>query len=166
MICCVTGHRPKGFPFRCRKTSRLYRNYLYILRKRIGELIEKGYRTFMTGMAQGADMDFAEAVLRFKQKLRKKHIDIILMAVIPCPNQTKGWTVEQVRRYQRILRKCDFQKEISSCYHWRCMQDRNEYMVDRADLVVAIWNGEKGGGTWNTIQYAQAKEKEISYIFV
>ena len=43
------------------------------------------------------------------------------------------------------------------------MQKRNMYMVDRADLVLAIWNGEEKGGTWNTIRYARKKEKALQY---
>jgi hypothetical protein len=35
----------------------------------------------------------------------------------------------------------------------RAYLDRNEYMVDRSRVVVAFWNGEKGG-TWQTIQYS------------
>jgi predicted Rossmann fold nucleotide-binding protein DprA/Smf involved in DNA uptake len=31
--------------------------------------------------------------------------------------------------------------------------DRNAFMVDHSNVVIAFWNGEKGG-TWQTIQYA------------
>lgn len=41
----------------------------------------------------------------------------------------------------------------------RAYLDRNEYMVDRSRLVVAFWNGEKGG-TWQTIQYALKSRRE------
>ena len=41
------------------------------------------------------------------------------------------------------------------------MQKRNEYMVDKSDLVIAFWNGEESGGTWNTINYAERKGKQL-----
>ena len=44
------------------------------------------------------------------------------------------------------------------------MQKRNEYMVDNSEKVYAFWNGEEKGGTWNTIQYARSKGKEIEII--
>ena len=37
-------------------------------------------------------------------------------------------------------------------------------MVDKADKVIAFWNGEEHGGTWNTIQYAKKRGKEIEII--
>ena len=46
------------------------------------------------------------------------------------------------------------------------MQKRNRYMVDKSDIILAIWNGEKSGGTWNTIEYAQKKGKKIIYIML
>lgn len=46
------------------------------------------------------------------------------------------------------------------------MQKRNEYMVDKSDLVFAIWNRERLGGTWNTIKYAVKKGKSIRYIML
>ena len=38
---------------------------------------------------------------------------------------------------------------------------RNHWMVDRAGVVVAVWNGSKTGGTYATVQYAQKKQRPI-----
>lgn len=38
---------------------------------------------------------------------------------------------------------------------------RNRWMVDRAGVVVAVWNGSKTGGTYATVQYAQKKQRPI-----
>ena len=40
------------------------------------------------------------------------------------------------------------------------MQKRNEYMVDLADKVIAVWDGSKGG-TGNCVRYAEKCGKEI-----
>jgi uncharacterized phage-like protein YoqJ len=40
-------------------------------------------------------------------------------------------------------------------------QERNEWMVDRAHVVIAVWDGQKKGGTWNTIKYALAGHRKI-----
>lgn len=42
------------------------------------------------------------------------------------------------------------------------MQKRNEYMVDKSDLVLVIWNGEMRGEIWNTINYARSKGKKYA----
>lgn len=40
------------------------------------------------------------------------------------------------------------------------MQKRNEYMVDLADRVIAVWDGSKGG-TATCVKYAEKVGKEI-----
>ena len=69
MICCVTGHRPEGFPFLRSEADPSYAVYMDTLSKTIEELIRIGYDSFITGMAEGADLDFALFVLRHKEKL-------------------------------------------------------------------------------------------------
>ena len=34
-------------------------------------------------------------------------------------------------------------------------------MVDAADIVLAVWDGKKWGGTWKTIEYALDQNKEV-----
>ena len=41
-----------------------------------------------------------------------------------------------------------------------CMQNRNKYMVDNSDIVIAVWNG-KPSGTGSTVRYAHEKGKTI-----
>ena len=45
------------------------------------------------------------------------------------------------------------------------MMKRNKYMVDKSDIVVAVWNGSKGG-TANTVKYAKQSGKTIKQITV
>lgn len=40
------------------------------------------------------------------------------------------------------------------------MQIRNQWMVDRADQVIGIWDGTSGG-TANCLEYATSKNKPI-----
>lgn len=41
---------------------------------------------------------------------------------------------------------------------------RDRYMVDNCDVLLAVWDGIKDGGTWRTIQYAMKKKKRIIFI--
>jgi uncharacterized phage-like protein YoqJ len=43
---------------------------------------------------------------------------------------------------------------------------RNRYIVDNSDTLVAVWDGTKKGGTWETIKYAKAQEKPVWLIHV
>ena len=67
MTCCVTGHRPKGFPFLREEAEPRYHEYLNRLSSEIQNLIEEGYQYFITGMAEGADLDIASCVIDLKK---------------------------------------------------------------------------------------------------
>lgn len=43
------------------------------------------------------------------------------------------------------------------------MQKRNEYMVDLADIVIAVWDGS-ASGTGNCVRYAERCGKQIIQI--
>ena len=162
MICCVTGHRPDGFPFDRIETDPNYMEYMETLSQIIEELIQSGYNHFITGMAEGADLDFAHLVLQH----RKNHPHIRLEAALPYPIRAAKHIRITSQERSSILEQCDSVQEVSPAYHRGCMQKRNMFMVDKADLVLAIWNGTEKGGTWNTIRYARQKNKSIRYIYL
>ena len=103
------------------------------------------------------DTDFAEAVLQAK----KQHKYIMLEIALPCRNQDLKWSKDDKKRYAEILKSADVVNALSESYTSSCMQKRNEYMVDKSDIVLAFWNGEESGGTWNTINYAERKSKQL-----
>lgn len=43
------------------------------------------------------------------------------------------------------------------------MNERNRYMVEKSEIVIALWNG-KPSGTYNTIKYAQSLNKKIKLL--
>ncbi len=159
-FCCCTGHRPKGFPFAYEKRGREYKAYLKLLKQKTETAItEYGITAFISGMAIGADLDFAEIVL----KLRKKY-PVTLECAVPCPNQTLKWNDKDKRRYDGVIKRADKISLISERYTPECMLKRNRYMVDKSDRVIAVFNGKEEGGTWYTIKYAKANDKEIDFI--
>ena len=163
MVCCVTGHRPNGFPFPRVDNDYTYFEYVDTLYLEIEDLIRKGYRHFITGMAEGADIDFAEAVLYYRDNEEE---DVALEAALPCPLSYPKEITEYIEKRYFILESCDSKNIISPHYYRGCMQKRNGYMVDKSDLVLAIWNGQRKGGTWNTIKYAISVGKPIRYIML
>ena len=161
-ICAVTGHRPKGFPWNYRdKSCKEQKEYLKTLEDTIIELIEKdGFDYFISGGAIGADQDFAEIVI----KLKKYYPQIRLEVAVPCPDQDLKWCDSDKKRYNHILKQADFVNFLSSSYTPRCMQDRNEYMADKCDLLLVVWNRQKCGGTYNTLVYAMSINKPYKLI--
>lgn len=162
MTCCVTGHRPAGFPFSRDPDTELFNCYIQALQNEIVSLIDQGYIHFITGMAEGADLDFAKVII----SLRNDFPDIVLEAAFPYPSRS---TKERTKRQEDkdfVVKHCDLTYIVSDHYFNGCMHKRNRYIVDKADVVLAIWNGEQSGGTWSTIQYAISKGKKIRYIML
>ena len=109
-------------------------------------------------MALGVDTVFALAVL----ELKGEGYDIKLRCAIPCLNHSDNWFNQADKdRYNRILQSADYVDIVTNQpYKPYLMQVRNEYMVNKSDLVLSVWDGSKGG-TANCINYAKSKNKAI-----
>ena len=157
---CFTGHRPKSLPWGYDETKEsciLFKNVMFSI---IEKAILNGYTYFISGMALGIDMICAEIVLN----LKKKYKNIILECAIPCLNQEKQWPLSEQERYRKILHKADIVHYVSKEeYSNTCMNDRNNYMVEQSDVVIAVWNG-KPSGTGNTVKMARNAGKKIRIV--
>lgn len=160
-ICCCTGHRPKGFPWAYQANIIKTETYLRLLEEKVRRAAEDGATLFLTGMAQGVDMDFAECVIKLRDRC---HLPVALKAVIPCRNQTEFWSKEEVQRYVSILCRADDSVVLSDEYTPQCMLLRNRFMVDNSDLVIAVFNGIRRGGTWYTMRYAKKQGVRIDLL--
>ena len=150
-----TGYRPEKMPFP-NEEHPLCNALKSRLREVIEQLIKDGADCFFSGMARGTDMWCAEIVL----ELKKIYPNIKLTAIIPCRTQTKGWTAEEKQRYENIARECAAVVCVSESYTKNCMMKRNRALVNCCDLLIAVFDGQKGG-TANTVSYAQSKSKKI-----
>ena len=151
--CCFTGHRPDKLPWgedeRDPRCQRLKRS----LAQAVEDAYVAGCRQFISGMARGGDLYFAEAVLA----LREWHEDVALECARPCETQADGWPAKERERYQSILDRCDFETLVQHSYDRFCMMRRNQYMVDRSGRIIAVYNGVPKGGTYQTLLYALKK---------
>ena len=139
---CFTGHRPE-------KLTRPDRAIKKDLEKEIRQAVADGLNVFITGMARGVDIWAAQIVLM----LRDESYDVKLMCACPYDGFERGWSQEWQRQYKEILATADFVKYVCEDYSRACFQIRNEWMVNHAARVIAVFNGEKSG-TKNTIDYA------------
>ena len=148
--CCFTGHRPAKLPWGYNERDpRCVR-----LKERIADAVllayQEGYRHFLCGMAQGADLYFCQAVLH----LKAQHPGVTLEAAIPYEGQADHWPPADRLRRQRLLNQCDLETVVQHHYTKGCMLRRNRYMVDRSSLLIAVYDGTPKGGTMNTLAYA------------
>lgn len=139
---CFTGHRPE-------KLTRSEQSIKADLEIQICRAIDDGLNVFITGMARGVDIWAAQIVL----KLRDNGATIRLICACPYDGFESTWSPNWQRQYNDILKSADYVKYVCDGYSRSCFQRRNEWMVDHASRVIAVFNGEKSG-TKNTIDYA------------
>lgn len=149
-IVSVTGHRPdKLGGYNAKTHKRLFNIAMLWLTKNRPDKI-------LCGMAQGWDQAVCEAALV---------LNIPVSAFIPFRGQEKKWTPKAQSFYNALLGDCNEVIIYSSTYDIAAYQGRNKLMVDRSDLLLAFWNGDEEGGTWNTVKYAQKVKREIINLY-
>lgn len=144
-IIAFTGHRPNklgGYG------SHIH-NRLVDLAK--ASIVQHKATLVISGMALGWDTAVAEAAIL---------LGIPFYAAIPFEGQENRWPKLNQDKYHSLLLKASSVKIIGlQKYFHKAMQDRNKYMVDHCDLLLALWDGSKGG-TYNCISYARSKKKK------
>ena len=165
-VCCFTGYRPHRFPFE--QDGLRPEHVKHALRRQIRRLFHEGYRVFITGMCVGVDLWAAAEVLA----LQNLHPDIRLIAAVPFAGQERRWAAADQQEYRRILAGCTrvetlFTADEAQKYPAQCYRNRNRWMVDNADTVMAVYtpiDTDRRSGTAATVHYARKKLKRIVYI--
>lgn len=154
--CCFSGHRiiaQASIPL-----------IMVKLDLAITDMIKRGVTDFITGGAIGFDMLAAKAMARRKDQ----GADIRLIMALPFPGHDVLWKDEQREELEILMAQADEvhyiaqrpnkQTAIKSCYY-----QRNKYMVDRAQYVVAACRKIQSG-TAQTLNYAMRQKKTIIHI--
>lgn len=110
----------------------------------------------ISGGALGWDQALAEAALRNK---------LPLVMALPFPGFEDRWPAASKTHLHSLMHRAS--KVVFVCdpgYAGRKMQERNEWMVDRADVVLALWDGSTGG-TGNCVRYANKVGKPVENLW-
>ena len=153
VTCCFSGHRPVRLPWGRNEADPRCLALKARLDQALEEARRQGFRHFLCGVAQGADLYFCQAVL----DLRQRHPEVTLEAAIPFAGQADHWSAADQRRRMTLLDQCDLETVVQHTYTPGCMNRRNRYMVDRSSLLIAVYDGIPQGGTLNTLSYAMGK---------
>lgn len=146
--CCVTGHR--DIP------EEKWGFVNQELEKAISQAIQQGYTHFISGFAAGVDLAFAAIVARFKQQ----GCAITLEAAIPHESRLSS----KDPLFQKLLTSCDRVYVQQQQYTKQSYLARDRYMVNESGLVIAVYDGRIGGGTFYTMRYATEHGKTVQVI--
>jgi uncharacterized phage-like protein YoqJ len=148
VILAATGHRPDKLGGYDSATDDKLRGLAALFFRQLHQAPD----AVISGMALGWDMAWAEAAIA---------ADIPVIAAVPFDGQESRWPLASQDRHGRILLRCREVVTVSrGGYSAENMQRRNRWMVDRADWLVALWDGSPSG-TGNCVRYAQAAGKPI-----
>ena len=172
---CFTGHRPNklgGYDWNNPTNQRIYKTLKEVVICIIKDNLPKiDTFNFITGGALGVDQMAFEIVYWLKQH---KHSDITINLILAMPfeKQASAWRELDKEKLRSQMNRADKVVLVDTCdgymmpdipvgeYHVQKLQNRNEYMVDNASLVVAVWDGTKGG-TANCVNYAKKQGKPV-----
>ena len=158
MVCAFTGHRPERLPWGGDETDARCAALRHRMEQVVTELHAQGFETFLCGMARGCDQYFAEAVLACRAAGTAP--EAILTAMVPCPSQKDGWPAGEQARYDALLAACSAVEVLEPVYTPGCMLRRNRAMVQRASLLISVFDGTPGG-TASTLRFAAKQGIEI-----
>lgn len=160
LIVAVTGHRPDKLG-----------GYVWTpLSRYVVARLEHELRTLepdeaITGMALGVDQWFGWLCVKLR---------IPFTAAVPFEGQELVWPrPEQRVNYHRLLghakkivvvtRLSAEERRSDSAMVSKAMRDRNKWMVDRCDRLLAVWDGS-AGGTGNCVREAHRVGRPITQI--
>ena len=156
-----TGHRKERILQGCGNNPQILAQIREAVAGLVTELYGQGYREYYTGMANGFDMTAAEAVLQ----VREEYGYITLIAAVPFRKQPLWFDAEDRLLYARLLERMDRVVMVSENYHKGCYLRRDEYMVRKADTVIAYWDLVPKGGTFYTVSKALEIGKSVINIY-
>lgn len=135
-----------------------------LLRETLDDLINEGSDMFFTGGAAGFDTIAAETVI----DLKIIYPWITLTLILPCSpeEQTRGFSCEMKEKYFDIMQAADKIEYISPHYTRSCMKERNQRLIDEADICVCWYDESRfASGTGQTVRMAQKKGIDIINLF-
>ena len=100
-----------------------------------------------------------------KLMLAKRFLDsrLTLEIAVPCDGQDRFWSKKDRRRYADILSQADVVTYISTAYTPFCMRERNQYMIELSQRLIAVFDGSEGG-TYMTVLLALNQGIEVEII--
>ena len=149
---CFTGHREISRKFAYKIPT--------AIKSVMEDFIARGAKRFRIGGAMGFDTIAALCVI----ELKEKYPDITLELILPCRNQTRGWSETSIKVYNYILKHASLVEYVSEKYTRYCMHERNRALVNESQALIAFCTRSTGGSAY-TYGYALEKGLEVINIY-
>lgn len=149
-FCCFTGHRTIA-----EEEMENVENAIHV---EVMQAIESGYQHFISGFAEGGDLIFAQHVVNAIENDSTIHLYAAL------PNRARERALLKNPETRDMLALCDEIYIATEGSHSGMYAQRNTYMVERSQRVIALYDGRKTGGTAFTVQLAKKLNRDLYVI--
>ena len=163
LTCAITGYRPSRFRFKYNENNTDCKRIKRRMEEQFSLLYQKGVHHFIIGGALGVDMWAGEILLAMKKKPEFSEINLTM--ALPFAEYDVDWdriSQERKKRIQKQAKVLVIGKESGTSSYTK----RNHFMVDHADIVLAVYDNDRKirSGTALTVDYAERKKRTIILI--
>lgn len=144
----VTGVAPS--PLRIRERNSFPSGELVYLAKKALRRYQAD--ALITSLNPGWEQALAKAAIE---------LEIPYTVAIPFPNRECDWPETMHHYYLDLLARSNDAYQVSDHYVIGAMMEANFWRADRSDLVLALWEYEFAGETFEVMDYAMQKGKQV-----
>lgn len=157
---CFTGHRESKMPYTV--ISKEHEKLENIIKEEIERLIRLGVTEFYVGGQTGIDELAGLMIIYLRDEIG---IKAKLNLILPYRGMDKNYNSIQKVHFDWISKKADSVIILNDYYTKNCYRQRNQYMVDKSDFLIAVkMKDALCSGTQMCINIAKKKGIEIRII--
>ena len=111
------------------------------VRRMVAGLYAEGYTQYLCGMAEGFDLIAGRVLL----SMRGECPGLEIVAAVPYPGQPGAYGGDDRELYSEILAAAAGVVTLCDRYSADCFYRRNDFLVENSSVLVAFFNGSRGG---------------------
>lgn len=123
--CCIIGGTNKK-----NDTDNPQEQFMWRIMGEILRLYRQGVRTFLCGMAAGAEIAAAEVVLALRDSTLS---DLRLVGVLAWEERTNNWSEPDRDRFFAVMERCDEEIMLQTAYTEGALERQREYLLQNSE---------------------------------
>lgn len=123
--CCIIGGTNKK-----NDTDNPQEQFMFRIKGELLRLYRQGVRTFLCGMAAGAETVAAEAVLALRDNTLP---DLRLVGILAWEERTNNWSEPDRDRFFAVMERCDEEIMLQTAYTEGALERQREYLLQSSE---------------------------------
>lgn len=123
--CCIIGGAEKQ-----NITDGQQEQFMFRIKGELLRLYRQGVRTFLCGMAAGAETAATEVVLALRDSTLP---DLRLVGVLAWEERTNNWSEPDRDRFFAVMERCDEEIMLQTAYTEGALERQREYLLQNSE---------------------------------